>query len=567
MQSISDSENFKELRLQNKLLYRYIRQKTNQLLEIMGTAPLLPDEIDDNTILELDPIGIICDAFSQILENLREKNKDLQSAYDKIEAILQSAPSGIVIIDTETFTIVDVNPTAAEIIQLSREEIIGMNCCDFFCVESKHACPAMQNKGHVDKAERKIITANKEIKTLIKSVRPFLMHNKMMLIESFIDITEYKRMQEELVKAQRIESLSVFAGGIAHDFNNIITVILGNISLVSESIKDVNKNSYNMLKKAEWATQKAQGIAKQLLSFSKGGAPVLKTTSVIDLVRDTVSFILSGKDVVINFDIEDHIPLIEIDEGQVSQVFQNLAINALESMTKTKKLDISVKKVSALDRTKYPLIEGNYIKITFRDYGTGIPEGLIERMFEPFFTTKKHGSGLGLAIVYTIIKKHNGHIFAENHPEGGAEFKIFLPFFDKPDVRQDSVQKKHPQKNRILLMDDDEFVTDVIVAMIESLGYNCISVSNGEEAISVYQSAVDDNKPFDIVIMDMTIQGGMGGEETIRKLKEIAPQVKAILSSGYDIDNETLKELGFIGFIKKPFKIDDLKLILEQAIK
>ncbi|HIJ59863.1 MAG TPA: response regulator, partial [Nitrospirae bacterium] len=526
-----------------------------------------PDEIDDNTILELDPIGIICDAFSQILENLREKNKDLQSAYDKIEAILQSAPSGIVIIDTETFTIVDVNPTASEIIQLSREEIIGRNCCDFFCVESKHACPAMQNKGHVDKAERKIITANKEIKTLIKSVRPFLMHNKMMLIESFIDITEYKRMQEELVKAQRIESLSVFAGGIAHDFNNIITVILGNISLVSESIKDVNKNSYNMLKKAEWATQKAQGIAKQLLSFSKGGAPVLKTTSVIDLVRDTVSFILSGKDVVINFDIEDHIPLIEIDEGQVSQVFQNLAINALESMTKTKKLDISVKKVSALDRTKYPLIEGNYIKITFRDYGTGIPEGLIERMFEPFFTTKKHGSGLGLAIVYTIIKKHNGHIFAENHPEGGAEFKIFLPFFDKPDVRQDSVQKKHPQKNRILLMDDDEFVTDVIVAMIESLGYNCISVSNGEEAISVYQSAVDDNKPFDIVIMDMTIQGGMGGEETIRKLKEIAPQVKAILSSGYDIDNETLKELGFIGFIKKPFKIDDLKLILEQAIK
>lgn len=564
---MNESDDFKKLQIKHKIALRYIRQKTNQLLDVMGTLPLLPDDIKDETLLEIDPIGIISDTFAQIIENLKEKNKDLQDSYDEIEAIINSTPAGILIIDPEDFVIINANQSSAEILGFPIGEIIGKRCCEFFCLDGQHICPVISNQQWINKAEKKLINASRQELTVIKTVRSLMLQNKMVIIESFIDITELKKMQDELFKAKKFESLSVFAGGIAHDFNNILTAILGNISLVLKVIEKKDIQAYERLKSAERAGLRAQGLARQLLSFAKGGAPVFMATSIIDLIKETLNFVLISKDAKITYDLPDDIPFVEIDEGQISQVFQNLAINAYEARPHDLQIYISIQKVNNIFNR-----EGDYLKIIFRDNGPGIPHDIKERIFDPFLTTKKLGSGLGLATVYSIISKHDGFISVDNYPNGGAEFTIYLPIKEHPKnivtKEQASSQSLDLEagKKRILAMDDDELIRELLFEMIDLLGYEVVIVTKGEEALSTYKSYMERAIPFDLVILDLTINTGMSGIDTIKKLKEIDPLVKAIVSSGHDITESQYRELGFSGAIKKPFTFDRLKIILNELI-
>ncbi len=568
MESIIDMNHpdYEKLRADYRSALAYIRQKTNQLLEVMGTMPLICDEVDDKTVIELDPIGIVAEAFAQILENLRNTNRDLKSSYEEIEALFNSIPAGVAIIDADSLEILDVNPTGAKLIGLTHAEIVGNRCCSFFCPHLDYECPAKIINTDIDKAERILRTASGEQLIVLKSVRKGRFKGRNIFIESFIDITENKKLQEEVIRHQRIEYLSVLAGGIAHDFNNVLTAILGNITIAMQSLKETNNNAYERLRRAERAAQRAQGLARQLLTFSKGGAPILKTSSIKDLLIDTVNFTLTGKNVKVEFSIEPDLPFTNIDEGQMSQVFQNLTLNAVEAMSKGGVLYVSM----ALE----PLKGGKFINISFRDSGSGLDERTKERLFEPFFTTKQQGSGLGLCIVASIVKKHGGHVIADNHPEGGAVFSVLLPVEEtKGEVSQATNEEPKEQANersqgRILIMDDDQMVIEVVEEMLNILGYDTVAVNNGNEAIDAYRDAMAENRGFDLVIMDMTIPGGMGGIDAITKLLEVDPKVKALMSSGYNISDsvESYKNYGFVGIITKPFKFKELKTSIEQAL-
>ena len=574
--SIINSIEYQTLQKKHKLALRYIRQKTNQLLEVMGTKPLLPDEIDDETVIELDPIGIISVSFAQILQNLKKINENLQNSYEEISIILNSIPAGVVLIDAQTYDIVYANPVCVEIIGLPKDDIIGQRCCMFFCTDGNYECPVMIKNHDIEKVESSILTANGEIRTILKSVRKIQLNKKNLLLESFIDITDNKRMQQELIKSERLEALGVLAGGIAHDFNNILTAIVGNISIVKENLLKIDPKLYERLEKAEWAIERAQRLAKQLLTFSTGGAPVLMNESIGDILKETLSFLLAGTNIKLNLNIQEELPLLEIDKDQINQVIQNLTLNAIDAIGHGGILQVSATKVKSSEEKQYILKNGDYIKITFRDNGPGIPIELKDRIFDPFFTTKQNGTGLGLSIAYSIIKKHGGYIFVENHPEGGAIFYLFLPFKENSRPLERNIYNNNTNsvsgnivknKMRILLMDDEEIVCDVVKEMINFLGHECYVVRNGEEAIEAYKRGMENNEKFDILIMDLTIPGGMGGKEAIKRLKEIDPYVKAIVSSGHDIEGAatSYKEHGFVASLSKPFKLQEINETLKMV--
>lgn len=561
---------YEELKNEYLKALSYIRQKTNQLLQVIGTSPVCYDEIDDRTVIELDPIGIVAESFTQILENLRNTNEHLQQSYEEIEALLNSIPACIVVIDAESRIILDVNPAAAELIGLPHEDIVGRFCCDFFCPNPDYECPARGVESGIEKVEKIIRTAKGEQRLILKSVKAVRFKNRRVFLESFIDITENKRLQEELMKSQRMECLNVLAGGIAHDFNNILTAIGGNISIAIQALGEGNTFAYERLKKAEDAAQRAQYLARQLLTFSKRGTPTMKSSSIKELLIDTVSFALTGKNIKVEFTIADSIPKVEIDECQISQVFQNLALNAAEAMPEGGVLIVGLG-LHTITTPTPDLKEGRYIDVTFRDCGPGIPEDIRDRIFDPFFTTKDYGSGLGLSIVSSIVKKHGGVVLVDNHPTGGAVFRVLLPIQEeKPEVMSEPEQvdqkpsEIRPAK-RVLIMDDDPMVKEVLGEMLSYLGHDYHTTSDGAEAVSAYSTALSEGKSFDLVIMDMTVPGGIGGLEATKRLKEIDPKVKVLIASGYDVGNSSnfCKEHGVIGVILKPFLLPDLKRFIE----
>ncbi len=417
-----NTEDYQSLLLKYKLALRYIRQKTNRMLEVMGTLPILADDTDDEALMELDPLGIVTESFSLVLENLRQTNQRLNEAFGEIETIFNSTPAGIMLIDVETRTIVNANPAAEEILGLSKDLLIGKGCCEFFCT-AQNNCPVIDLNQTVDRMERVMFDAKGNKKTVIKSVKGITQNNRQLLVESFIDITDNKRMLEELVRNQRLDSLGMLAGGIAHDFNNSLTAILGNVSLALAMLPPESPVAVR-LQKAESAIEKAKAMAQQILTFAKGGSPILKSLSIGPILNDSVRLAASGKDVSIKIDIAEDLPEVMADEVQLRQVFQNLTINACEAMPQGGSLSIEASHSMNFSRNGDPK---DYVVITFKDTGHGIPKEVIDHIFDPFFTTKQTGSGLGLAIVHSIIKRHRGHIFAESPETGGTIFTILLP--------------------------------------------------------------------------------------------------------------------------------------------
>jgi len=381
------------------------------------------------------------------------------------------------------------------------------------------------------------------------------------------DVTIQKTAESEQVKAQKLESLSVLAGGIAHDFNNLLVGILGNISLAKMKLKDTD--ILRIIEQAERAALRSRNLTQQLLTFAKGGAPVKEIFEIESFLKDTAEFALVGSSVLCQFNIAKDLPPIEADRGQLTQVVQNLAINAVQAMPTGGTLSIAADIVDFGAEPPAPLKSGRYIKISVRDTGIGIPEKLLSKIFDPYFTTKQHGSGLGLSVVYSIISKHNGHITVESDPGVGTTFVVLLPAViceKKKPIEFDAVIPRGA--GRILVMDDDDLVCEVANGLISSLGYEVKCVRNGETAIEAYQEARTAGQPFDIVVMDLTIIGGMGGKEAILELKKIDPQVKAVVSSGYSTDPimANPEKYGFLGVIAKPYRLEDLSRVLKMNV-
>jgi PAS domain S-box-containing protein len=392
------------------------------------------------------------------------------------------------------------------------------------------------------------------------------------------DITERKRLEETSLQAQKLESVGILAGGIAHDFNNILTGILGNISLAKIATSPESK-VFKRLTEAENATDHATTLAKQLLTFSKGGVPIRETAYAMNLIKDSVSFSLRGSNISYEYSIQEDLWPVDMDMGQINQVISNLVINARHAMPGGGLLKVGAENITIgtdkEDTMDGLLKEGQYIKISIDDNGTGIGKEHLDKIFDPYFTTKEKGSGLGLATSYSIIKKHSGHITVESQIGAGTTFSIYLPA-SKKKIAGDkgregpaaSLKEKKHKGMKVLVMDDEAVIRDVVGEMLTSLGYEVDFAIEGDEAIGMYRKAKESGEPFGAVIMDLTIPGGMGGKEAVKKLLEIDPGVKVIVSSGYYNDPimANFRNYGFSGVINKPYTITDLGAMLHQVI-
>jgi two-component system cell cycle sensor histidine kinase/response regulator CckA len=382
------------------------------------------------------------------------------------------------------------------------------------------------------------------------------------------DITERKRTSEELQKMEKLESVGVLAGGIAHDLNNLLTMIIGNISLAK--MEDEPEVKDRFLAEAETATIRVKDLTQQLLTFSKGGQPVKKLAHIGDLLEEFSAFSLSGSNVSCEYALAEQPWHVEIDEGQISQVINNLIINAQQAMPHGGTVNIATENIEVGRGSRLPLNAGPYVKISIKDEGIGISKKDQLRIFDPFFSTKQNGSGLGLATSYAIIQKHHGYFTVESQVGAGTTFFVYLPAIKVETAIRREGRETEPIRGegKILVMDDEKHLRDLTAEMLSILGYKVVTSIEGSEAIKIYQTAKESGSPFDAVILDLTIPGGMGGGEAVQHLGKITRDVKAIVSSGYSNDPilANFKDYGFSGRIAKPFRIRELSEVLHQVI-
>lgn len=393
-----------------------------------------------------------------------------------------------------------------------------------------------------------------------------------LILELSIDVTERRRVEEDLLKMQKLESVGVLAGGIAHDFNNILTGIVGNISLAKMHAQMGRPLAriLERLDEAEKSSMRARDLTQQLLTFSSGGSPLKKIASISALLKESAALASSGSSTRCEFSISQDLWEVEIDEGQMNQVIRNMVINASQAMARGGVIKISAGNMILESGHGFPLRDGKYVKVSVEDHGTGIPPDNLPKIFDPYFTTKQEGSGLGLAICYSIVEKHDGYITAESQIGAGTTIYIYLPAHEQDAVSSNVILTAADGaiSGRILVMDDEEIIRNLAADLISSFGYKVTVTVDGNEAIELYKEAMETNEPFDTVVLDLTIPGGMGGIETIKKLKEIDPEVKAIVSSGYS-NNPAManfSEHGFKGAINKPYRVAEMSEVLHKVV-
>jgi two-component system cell cycle sensor histidine kinase/response regulator CckA len=376
----------------------------------------------------------------------------------------------------------------------------------------------------------------------------------------FRDITAQYGMEQEMQKIQKLESLGLLAGGLAHDFNNLLTSILGNVSMVKMQL-GADHRSFTRLIEAEKAAKMAADLTQQLLTFAKGGAPVKKPASILEIAREACTFAMSGSNIKCFHTIPASLWSVEVDRSQISQVFNNLIINAIHAMPGGGAVHVAFENATVRDNNAASLKQGDYVKITFHDEGTGIPEEKLPKIFEPYFTTKEGGTGLGLATVFSIIKRHEGTITVASKAGAGTTFTLYIPALrDTHSPMSQEVRTVRTGQGRILIMDDEELVRSVAGAILSELGYAVAYAKDGKEAIAAYLEAEKEQNPFDVVIMDLTIPGGMGGKDAVKHLRAAAPDAKVVVSSGYSKDPIMAEheKYGFCGVVCKPYDAGEL---------
>ena len=385
------------------------------------------------------------------------------------------------------------------------------------------------------------------------------------------DVTERKRMEEERLRATKLESVGVLAGGIAHDFNNILTSVFANIGLARMLAAKPKASSeetiVERLGAAEKACLRARDLTKQLLTFAKGGAPVKNVASISGFITETAEFTLRGSNVRCELHLPDDLWAVEVDEGQMSQVIQNLMINADQAMPDGGVIHVRAEN-KIIDHThSLPLKQGKFVTIAIQDQGIGIPVEHLSKIFDPYFTTKQKGSGLGLATTYSIMKRHEGHITLASELGKGTTFILYLPAVITSQLSSSEQEEDLiVGSGRILIMDDEVDIRDVLGKMLVHLGYTVDFANDGSEALTLYDQAFKEDRPYLAAIVDLTIPGGMGGKETVKRLQAIDPHVTALVSSGYSNDPVMAKpeHFGFKGVIAKPYNLSDLSRVLNR---
>ncbi|MDA8082332.1 MAG: PAS domain S-box protein [Nitrospiraceae bacterium] len=553
-----------------------VRRFTEPLAAFTRHVKTIPGKQGGSRLIAVrsgDEIGILVSAFNEMLLQFDGQQKALRESEEKFRELADSLPQTVFETDNAArFTYV--NRTALSMIGYTRDDVErGLNIADIIAEEDREL--AVRNFTALAPGEWR---EHQEYRARRKdgTIFPCMVHSSPVMRSGaaaglrgiLIDISDRKKTEAELLRAQKLESLGILAGGIAHDFNNILTGIMGNLSLAKMRL-DPEDDLHQWLDEAEKASFHARDLTYQLLTFSRGSAPVKKVIALEPLIRDAATFAVRGTAAKIEMQLESSLSPVEADQGQVVQIINNLIINACQSMPEggTIRVRVCNERIDAETSTGLPA--GDYVSMAVEDSGIGIPAEHLPRIFDPYFTTKQTGSGLGLAVVYSIVRNHGGDISVESVLGRGTIFTVRLPAQPEaaaPD--SGTATKLSCGSGRILVMDDEEIVRATLGAILPELGYSVSFAREGREAVSLYREALDSGQGFDAVIMDLTIPGGMGGKETVLELLAIDPRAKAIVSSGYSNDPvmAEFRAHGFSGVIKKPFQVQELSEVLHRVL-
>jgi PAS domain S-box-containing protein len=510
--------------------------------------------------------------------------QEIAAEKESLAVTLRSIGDGVITTDIQGKIII-INNEAERLTGWSSAEAVGQPLKSVFNIAIDLAAQARaQRSGYRNEAhsillslpENATLTSRDEVERVIEQVASPIRDNKnevVGVVLVFRDITERQRNETERRKAETLEQLGLLAGGIAHDFNNLLTAIIGNISLAS-LLLPVDDEMAARLTDAKNASMRARDLAQQLLTFARGGAPIKKTASIGKLIQDTVSFSLRGSHNRSEFAFGADLWPAEIDPGQISQVIANLVVNADQAMPNSGSLRVSCDnfRYTATTTPVIPdLTPGDYIRIGIKDEGVGIPEQYLKRIFDPYFTTKPKGNGLGLATTYSIIKNHGGLITVESEVHVGSTFTLYLPASVHQEMPVESprpITETITGTGRVLVVDDEEAIRALVEFTLTRLGYTVMQAASALEGVNIYREKLEAGERFDAVILDLTLPGGMGGKEALKKLIEIDPTVNAIVSSGYatDATMSRYQDFGFRGVIAKPYEAADLGKIVHDVI-
>ncbi|CAN5618570.1 hypothetical protein BH18VER1_BH18VER1_12800 [soil metagenome] len=521
--------------------------------------------------LDLDLLNVRLSVAERQIRELRERNEaraELQESAHTMTSILENTTDGFFSLDRDwCFTYL--NSEAELMLECSRGELIGEEIWTRF--PHLNGSVFEENYRHVmaEQVAVEFEASDAEAKSWF-DVHAYPSGDGVSVF--FRDITERKHSEDERLTTSKLESLGTLAGGIAHDLNNILTVISGNIGLAQIEAPSDCGNLLSSLSKAGQAAQHAAHLSSQLLTFSKGGAPLKKISSIIHVLEQAAEFTLYGSNLRADLDIATNLWKAEIDVGQIEQVVNALMLNAREAMPHGGTVRLSARNVEFQDNSGTLLPAGRYVRVSVTDRGEGVPEELLTKIFDPYFTTKPTASGLGLAISYSIVKKHGGFLHLETSSSEGSTFSFYLRASDAvaaPETAKSPDQLYRFHHQRVLVMDDEAAIRELTSQLLGTLGYEVTAVPDGMEAVKTYERALRRGENFQVVILDATVRGGMGGLATIEHLRGMDPQVNAIICSGYS-DEAALSEFtayGFRGALPKPFTRRELAETLQRTIE
>jgi two-component system, cell cycle sensor histidine kinase and response regulator CckA len=510
----------------------------------------------------------------KLLREIAER-KRAQDAFgvseEKYRVVVENAQEGICVVQDGRIKFL--NRAGEKLLGRSLEELLSRPFTDFVHPDDVDMMATRERRNLTVKGNPEVFSvrvSDKEgaVKTLEVNSVLIEWEDRTATLQFLNDITSKIKMEEEQRRIANLESIGVLAGGIAHDFNNILTVVLGNVTLARLLVGSDNK-AYERLGDVEMACTRAKNLTNQLLTFSRGGAPVKKTSNIVKVIRDSCKFALGGSKVRCDCKFSEDLWPVDIDEGQIGQVFHNIIINADQAMPQGGIVQVEGENVVVTADGGLSLQPGRYVRVSTRDEGIGILEDHLPKVFDPYFSTKQKGSGLGLATSHSIIKNHGGLITVESQVGVGTTFDTYLPASEN-QAGTDPGQISIPtvEWKRVLVMDDEEPIRGLARELLRPLGYEVTLAGDGSEAIDLVARAIEAAKPFDCVILDLTVPGGMGGQEAARILREKYPEIRILVSSGYSNDPvlADYERYGFDGVVAKPYGMKELHEAVSRAV-
>ena len=501
----------------------------------------------------------------------------LVKSEEKFRLITENMMDCVALVDTNN-TYQYVTPSYREILGYDAEDMIGISVFNLIHPDDLERIKRIYREG-IEQSWREI---NFETRLrhrnghyLTMEIKAGVFNNPQGKIMGGViaarDITERKQMEEELLRAHKLESLGTLAGGIAHDFNNLMAIVQGYISLALMDLPSNHASRQNLLT-AMRSVDQTKDLTSRLITFSRGGGPLKETFDVTDILQDAVQRTVKETKIKVKFDFMENLWPADADELQMKQVFYNLTTNAVEAMPEGGNLTISVENALMPAGELPDMKKGSYLKIIFTDEGLGIPEDRLAKIFDPYFTTKNMGAqkglGLGLTVCYSVLKNHEGHITVKSTPGEGASFILYIPVQLEPQKEKEVCKKSSTGTVRVLIMDDEPNIREIERTYLELMGHEVTDVNDGQEAIDAFKKALNSGNPFDLVLLDLTIRRGMGGKLTMERLLTIDPSVRAIIASGFADDPviENYADYGFLGSLKKPFKGEEMNSLVEKVL-